>query len=394
MKGILMTTWKPTRRACWPALAAAVLLASAGSTGAASVGLGAVLSTSDGGQIFGFDINQAGDDGVLASARTINAKGEVTVSVETFDQNTGAITGSFASYTGFRNEYGMDGIFAGDVALITHYVTPSGSIYARRVYEVMNPVTAGKFTGPWTAPIKDIDVLQGAENQTTSTSVLFAIELKNADKPDLIVTDLARNTISRTIPLDANLFGGADAPVLGQFTAANAAIIALSPDAGAVNGQAPLNISIDLGTGKMTRFSGYNNGPFGAGYVTGMAVDPNTGVAATVTELNAQVEFYDMARKVGITAEQLPCTGDTDQLSAGSGIAVDPVNKLFLVTEKLYCTGSQGSAILVYDETGKLQETIPGFTFAIGEPAPVINPSKRMGWAFGPTFSQLQQFFY
>jgi len=51
---------------------------------------------------------------------------------------------------------------------------------------------------------------------------------------------------------------------------------------------------------------------------------------------------------------------------------------------------------VVYDEAGNLIETIAGFNFAIGEPAPVLNPSKRMGWAFsGPAgFSQLQQFFY
>jgi hypothetical protein len=43
-----------------------------------------------------------------------------------------------------------------------------------------------------------------------------------------------------------------------------------------------------------------------------------------------------------------------------------------------------------------LKETITGFHFAIGEPAPAVNPGKRMGWAFaGPGgFTQLQQFFY
>ena len=59
-----------------------------------------------------------------------------------------------------------------------------------------------------------------------------------------------------------------------------------------------------------------------------------------------------------------------------------------------YCSGSEGSAIVVYDEKGNLVETITGFKFALGEPAPAINPSKRMGWAFGPGFNQLQQFFY
>src|SRR5579864_2818189 len=55
------------------------------------VGLGAVLTTKDGGQIFGFDVNQKGNDGGLASARTVKSNGATRVSVETFDQDSGAI---------------------------------------------------------------------------------------------------------------------------------------------------------------------------------------------------------------------------------------------------------------------------------------------------------------
>src|SRR2546429_16496 len=80
------------------------------------------------------------------------------------------------------------GIFAGDIALVTHYVTPKGSIYAKRFYEVMNPVTAQQFTGSWTPPIKDVDIQYAAENQSTSTSIAYVIELKNQDKPDLLVS--------------------------------------------------------------------------------------------------------------------------------------------------------------------------------------------------------------
>ncbi len=399
-----MTTKIYRRRSI--ALAATALLLTFGRPGQAGphangtaaphpVGLGNVLNTKDGGQIFGFDINQNGDDGVLTSAQDAGG-GAFLVSVETFDQNSGKITKSFARDRGTRNDYNGDGIFAGDVALVTHYITPKGQIYARRTYEVMNPVTAGKFTGAWTPPIKDVDVIQAAENQTTSTSVAFVIELKNQDKPDLLVTDVAANTFSNVIPLDPDLFGLNDGPHLGQYTAANEAVIALSPDSGAVHGRPPINVLIDLSSGQTTQFDGYNNGVYHAGGVNGLAVDPNTGIAATTTELNAQVEFYDLAKQRGITAVQLPCTGPTSQLNSGSNIAADPVNKLFLVTETYYCDGSQGSAIVVYNERGKFIEAITGFKFAIGEPAPAINPGKRMGWAYGGSagFNQLQQFFY
>jgi hypothetical protein len=359
-------------------------------------GLGKVLSTRDGGQIFGFDINENGDDGVLASAQTVDAAGNVRVSVETFDQNTGKITKSFAKHLGTRDEYAIDGIFAGDVALVTHFITPAGQIYARRRFNVMNPVTAGMFTGTWTPPITNVDIQLVAESQATSTSVVFVIELRNQDKPALIVSNIAANTFSNVIHLDPNLFGLGNSPKLGQFTAANQAVLALSPDGGTVHGDPPLNVLVDLSSGKITKFDGYNNGPYHAGFVNGLAVDPNTGVAATTTELNAQVEFYNLTKRTGINAVQLPCTGSASQYNSGSNIAVDPVHKLFLVTETNYCDGSQGSAIVVYDERGNFVETITGFHFSIGEPAPAINPNKRMGWAFGGPegFNQLQQFFY
>jgi hypothetical protein len=118
-----------------------------------------------------------------------------------------------------------------------------------------------------------------------------------------------------------------------------------------------------------------------------------TGIAATTTELNAQVEFYNLAQQTA-TFAQLPCTGPSSQYNSAWGIANDPVNGLFLVSANNYCSGSQGSAIVVYDESGNLVETITGFNFPIGVGAAALNPSKRMGWAIGPQLSQLQQFYY
>ena len=55
-----------------------------------SIGLGKVLTTADGGQIFGFDINQVGRDGVLATAQTVGPS-DYLVSMETFDQDDGSM---------------------------------------------------------------------------------------------------------------------------------------------------------------------------------------------------------------------------------------------------------------------------------------------------------------
>ncbi len=351
------------------------------------VGLGRLLTSKAHSQIFGFDINQNGDDGILATGS----------SVEIFDQDQGKIKKSLGHFVNSDSDYVAYGIAAGDVALIVHEVVPDGELYPKRHYMVLNPVSGKKFNGTWTPPKNQMILQQMAEEQSAPFSTLFALtSLKQQEEPILLVSNIASNTFSKIIHLDPDLFGPANGAILGQYTAANQAVFALSPDGGAVGGVAPINVMFDLSTGEMTEMQGYNNGPFHAGSVNGMAVDPNTGIAATTTELNAQVEFYDLNDRSRITAVQLPGTGPADQSCSGSAIAVDPVHKLFLVTEYLYCEGGQGSAIVVYNERGNFIETIPGFKFAIGEPAPVINPSKRMGWTFGGPngFSQLQQFFY
>jgi hypothetical protein len=356
------------------------------STNAAGKGrLGKVLTSGDGTQIFGFDVAQDDESGILATSTHI----------ETFDQSTGAITGSFPKITPPRTTYGMDGIFPGDVALITKYVEPKGSIYAKRFYGTIGPFTAKKFTGSWTPPMHDVDVQQAGGDLMGTTSVLFAIELQNDDVPDLFVSDVAKNTFDKTIHLDAGRFSLGDQPQLGSFIVGGKAVLATSPDGGAVGGSAPINEIVDLKTGSKTDFAGYNLGPFGAGFVNGMAVDPNTGVEATSTELNAQVEFYDVRKRTGIIAVQLPCTSDSDQSFSGAGIGVDTLHKLFIVADQAYgCDNGADGAAIVYDEKGDVVESIAGFKFFIGEGAPALNMKRRSGWFFGPGFDDLQQFFY
>jgi hypothetical protein len=346
-----------------------------------TAGLGALL-TSDSGQIFGFDINSTGSDGILATAN----------SIESFDQDTGKITASFPKKVPARTSYSMVGITTGDTALVTRYLQDKSDPYATRTYGTIAPSTKNQFTGKWTPPLKDIQVEEEGPNQTAASTALYAIELKHNDNPDLIISNVASNKTSMVIKLDPSFFSLGNGPQLGQDTKTNQAVFALSPDYGAVGGDPPLNVIYNMKTGKKTQFNGLNNGYFHAGSVNGLAVDSNTGIAATDTELNAQVEFYNLAKQSS-SFVQLPCTGDTSQLNSGSGIANDSTHGLFLVTAQYYACGS-GSAILVYDEKGNLQETITGFTFPVGEGAPALNPSKRMGWVFGPQFNQLQQFFY
>ena len=84
-------------------------------------------------------------------------------------------------------------------------------------------------------------------------------------------------------------------------------------------------------------------------------------------------------------------------MNSGAAIANDPIHGLFLVADPVFApTGD--SAIVVYDESGNLVESIPGFNFSNSSTVvPVrvaVNPSLRMGWVDGPGLGQIQQFFY
>ena len=71
-----------------------------------------------GGQIFGFDIDQNGTEGVLSEAAFL-ANGNVLAAVETFDQTTGKILDVLAK-TETQDDYVTLGIVGTSVGLVEH----------------------------------------------------------------------------------------------------------------------------------------------------------------------------------------------------------------------------------------------------------------------------------
>ena len=71
-----------------------------------------------GGQIFGFDIDQNGTEGVLSEATTLS-DGNVLAAVETFDQNTGKILGVITK-TQTQDDFVTLGVVGSSVGLVEH----------------------------------------------------------------------------------------------------------------------------------------------------------------------------------------------------------------------------------------------------------------------------------
>jgi hypothetical protein len=355
--------------------------------------LGPVLTTSDHGQVFGFDINSNGNDGLLASALT----GEV--SVQTFNETTGAITKTIGSITGkhaVSDDYVADGIFAGDVGLVDLQKADglSGKRPVHDMYNLLNPVTKNHFNGAWIPSVKLFNVLEWAPNQSTSTSVVYGYQREGSVPSELLVSDVGKNTFGKVINLSSKDFSQGTHPQLAEDTVNNLAVMASSPSFGAAGGPPPVIWTVDLKSGKKTQFSGVSCPGVGCGDANGIGYDSSTGIACTTTELDAGVEFYNVAKQTGIRV-QLP--NNASQLSAGDFVANDAINGLFLIAQPVSTTGS-GSSIQVYNESGTLEESINGFNFSDAATViPVrisINPTSRTGWVNGPQVDQLQEFSY
>ncbi|MGC9992111.1 MAG: hypothetical protein ABSD52_06945 [Candidatus Cybelea sp.] len=357
--------------------------------------LGPVLTTSDHGQIFGFDINSNGNDGVLTSALS----GEI--SVQTYNETTGTITKTIGSITGKRvvngDDYVADGIFAGDVGLVDFQKAGIiGKAATKDMYHLLNPVTKKHLNGRWIPPVKLFNVLEWAHNQSTSTSVVYGYQREGSDPSELIVSDVGKNTFAKVITLSSNDFSQGTQPQLAEDTVNDLAVMASSPSFGAAGGPPPVIWTVDLKSGKKTHFSGVScPGSVGCGYANGIGYDSSTGIACTTTELDAGVEFYNVAKQTG-TRVQLP--NNASQLSAGAFVANDAVHGLFLVAQPVSSTSGSGSSIQVYNESGTLEESINGFSFSDASTViPVrisINPTSRTGWVNGPEVDQLQEFSY
>jgi len=203
----------------------------------------------------------------------------------------------------------------------------------------------------------------------------------------------------KVIKLDPCGFSLNNSPQLSQDTTNNLAIMATSPGYGGP-GTVPEIATVDLSSGKVTAFQGQScPGLENCGAANGIAYDSATGVACTTTNLDAAVEFYNVAQQTAFwEGLPVPPSGVAEYYS-GTYVASDPIHKLFLVAQPNSGSSPSGSSVQVFNEKGMLVESIDGlnFTFNSYLAVPVkiaIDPKNRTGWVNGPKVTQLQEFSY
>ncbi|MGB9199076.1 MAG: hypothetical protein WCB53_19295 [Terriglobales bacterium] len=357
-----------------------------------------IVHSQFGGQIFGFDIDQNGTEGVLSESQLLE-DGKDLAAVETFDQASGAIL-KVVKKIETLDDYLTLGITGSSTGIVEreHVV---GIYVHKRIYERLSPLDDNKFTGTWKPALKYDDIILGVSrnqvqpNQTSTTNAVLAFQNYGNNNTFVFGTDFAANTFGPSVTLTDPTFYFSNEPVVGYDGATNQAVVASS--SGEVGGPAPQIALVDLTKGTVKQFTGIlGPAPYHQGTVNGIAVDSEDGIAVTTTELDARVEFYDLAKETGF-AVSLP--GDVGQLQSGTDVEYDPVNKLFFVAQEVSSTGP-GSSIQVYDTKGNLVESLNGFSFSndsnvIGTHI-ALNPSNRSGYVDGPDsgVTEIQSFTY
>jgi hypothetical protein len=341
-----------------------------------------VVHTALGGFILGYDIDQTGTEGILSESLTLSG-GKSNVAVETFDQKTGKIIKIVTEQKDTKNDFVTLGIVGNSVAL-TEFEHVTNLFVDKRLYGVSNPLNSNKITGKWTPPFQaadDIISSVSASQGVPNAAVLGFHNTVNDFSSYVFSSNVAANTFGKVFKVTDPVFDGSNSPVLAYDSTTNQAVL------GGSNGCFGCTTEIgmvDLTTGKLTEFMG-----LGFGFINGIAVDSNTGIACTTTEDDFSVEFYDLATQTG-TIVVLP--GATNQAQSGMAVSVDPIHKLFLIGQEFSSTGP-GSSIQVFDEQGNFVESLNAFSLPASPAYMALNPNQRSGYVLGGE-TALQSFTY
>ncbi len=354
---------------------------------------GIIVHSQFGGQIFGYDIDQNGTEGLLSEARQL-AGGNILAATETFDQATGNIIKivELTQPTHAQDDFITMGVVGNSVGLVEHENVANGFV-TTRTFNILNPLSGNLLNGGWTPPIGPQHIIMPggvSRSQGVPNVAVFAYDNSDNFIPYCFSSNVAQNTFGPVVMItDSNNFGSVPPPI-AYDSVTNQAV--LGGGTGAF-GRRPIIGVVNLTAGTFSEFEG-----IGFGFVNGIAVDSADGIFVTDTEDDASVEFYNLAEQTGFTVV-LPNSGEQQQFS-GADIEFDPINKVFLIAQPTSSSSPSGSTIYVYDIHGNLQETINGFnfsnTFNVVAAYIALHPSQRSGFLIGPNQSvtQLEGFTY
>jgi hypothetical protein len=346
-----------------------------------------VVHSKFGGQIYGFDIDQNGTEGILSEA--IQIGNTLTAAVETFSQTTGKILKVVAE-TQTQDDFITMGVVGTSVGLFEHQHVQGGYVVTD-TFNTVSPLSSNKVSGSWTPPIGSEHIIMPAgvsRSQGEPNVAVFAYDNSDNFIPWVFSSNVAANTFGPVVDIpDALNFASVPPPIAYDSTT-NQAILG---GGDGCFGCRPVFGLVNLTTSAFSEFTGN----VGFGFINGIAVDGADGIFCTTSEDDANVEFYNLASQEGF-AVVLPGSESLQQFS-GADVEYDPIHKWFLVAQPVSSSSASGSSIYVYNIDGVLQETLNGFNFQTFSIIPVhiaLHPATRSGYVDSQNVTEIQSFTY
>jgi hypothetical protein len=343
-----------------------------------------------GGNIFGFEVDPNGSEGLLCEA-VGNPDGTVTAAVETFSQATGRIIRVLRK-TDTQDDF-IAWTVAGSVGLFEHEKV-KGLFDIRRTFFTINPLAGNQINGSWTPPIDRKQIVNQVKPAFDGSPnvVVYALSVSPNLNPVVFSSNISDNTFGPAIEIVDPNFNTEAPPIIAFDPVTNQAILGHDKPSPFI--EPPLIGFLDLATGSFDVKTG-----LGLGVINGVSVDSEDGILCTDTSFDSAVQFYDIGDFSGISVF-LPGADPQTSTASGADIEFDAINKLFLVAQEFF-NGSltDGSGIQVYDIDGNLIESIDGLNFQGGfNVFPIhitLNPSRRTGFVDGPDLTTaIQSFSY
>jgi hypothetical protein len=341
-----------------------------------------VVHSALGGQILGYDVDQSGKEGILSEYVALD-NGKNNVAVETFDQKTGKIVKIVREERNTLNDFATYPVVGTGVGLVLYQKLGHDKLYKNH-YETLDPLKNNKFTGAWTPKFgKDELLWNVTESQGQPMTAIMIIENGGNAESFVLSTNVAANTFGPEVALTDPIFDFNTSPVMALDSVTSTAVVASSNGCRTCGTELAL---ADLVHGTFAEFSG-----LGLGTVNGIAVDSADGIACTTTEIDADVEFYDLATRTGFKVSMPNAQG---QEQSGADVEYDPVHKLFLVGQPVSSTGA-GSSVQVFDTKGNFIESINDLSLPASPALIALNPHTRTGYVWqAPSGTALQSFAY
>src|SRR5271165_173745 len=188
---------------------------------------GKVITVQDkfGGQIFGYDVDRNGSEGMLSEILLLQ-DGNLLNATETFDQKTGKIIKVVHKKTETQDNLITLGVVGSHIGLeeVEHVKT----IFVDKLtFNTINPLDGNKLTAPWTPPIdgktqglEDVEANQGTPN------VAVMAEPYSCCARYVFSSDVGANTFGKKIFLSGDIFNQSVPPLLAFDSKTNQAVLA------------------------------------------------------------------------------------------------------------------------------------------------------------------------